>query len=308
MRAVERLRNRLTQRAAFGIIHNHCCPRNGLQRYPLQTDCATECANRDGASKATKHAHETSERLSMRQSTLAESRKHQWRLQIPSCAIVQQLTMIIVSNKNFPLRTALRLEIITIIWMVIEAIVAIGAGLAARSLMLFAFGLDSAIELTSAIVVFRRFRFELNQESERDLRKARDVERKTARIAGYLLMLLSAYIVVQAIFGLMTRHAAETSAIGIAVAVVAAVGMPVLARAKLRVVGKIDSRSLRADAMETLTCGYLSWVLLAGLILNALTKWWWTDSVASLGIVPLLVREAREALSGGSCSGCDPAK
>jgi divalent metal cation (Fe/Co/Zn/Cd) transporter len=210
-------------------------------------------------------------------------------------------------EQNSPLRTALRLETITIIWMVIEAIVAIGAELAARSLLLFAFGLDSGIELTSAIVVFLRFRFELNQESESDLSNARDVERKTARIAGYLLMLLSAYIIVQAIFGLVTQHAAETSAIGIAVAVVAAVGMPVLARAKLRVADKIDSRSLRADAIETLTCGYLSWVLLAGLTLNAVAKWWWTDSVASLAIIPLLVREAREALSGKSCSGCDAA-
>lgn len=76
---------------------------------------------------------------------------------------------------------------------------------------------------------------------------------------------------VQAVLGLLTRHAAETSPIGIAVAIVAAVGMPVLAKAKSRVAGKIDSRSLRADTMETLSCGYLSWVLLAGLILNAVT-------------------------------------
>ena len=244
----------------------------------------------------------------MRQSALVKSRKHQRRFQIPSCAIVQPSTMMILSDKNSPLRTALRLETITIIWMVIEAIVAIGAGLAAHSLLLLAFGIDSGIELTSAIVVFRRFRLELNQKSESELRNARDVERKTALIAGYLLMLLSFYVIVQAIFGLVTRHAAETSAVGIAVAVVAAVGMPVLARAKLHVAGRIDSRSLRADAIETLTCGYFSWVLLAGLILNALAQWWWVDSVASLSIVPLLVREAREALSGKSCSGCDAAK
>jgi divalent metal cation (Fe/Co/Zn/Cd) transporter len=217
------------------------------------------------------------------------------------------MTEVIVLERNSPERTAVRLEIITIIWMVIEAAVAIGAGIAANSLLLVAFGIDSAIELTSAVVVFRRFRLELSEKLEGDLRNAREIERKTARITGYLLLLLSAYVVVQAVFGLLTRHAAETSLIGIVVATVAALGMPVLAKAKLRVANKIDSRSLRADAIETLTCAYLSWVLLAGLLLNTLTRWWWTDSIAALVIVPLLVHEAREALSGESCSSCDEA-
>lgn len=201
------------------------------------------------------------------------------------------MTEVIVLERNSPERTAVRLEVITIIWMVIEAAVAVGAGIAAGSLLLVAFGIDSGIELTSAIVVFRRFRFELNQKLQSDLRNARDVERKTARIAGYLFLLLSAYVAVQALFGLITRHAAETSPVGIAVAVIAAFGMPFLAKAKLRVADRIESRSLRADAMETFTCGYLAWVLLIGIVLNAVTHWWWIDSVASLAIVPLLIRE-----------------
>ena len=85
-----------------------------------------------------------------------------------------------------------------------------------------------------------------------------------------------------------------------AVALIAAVGMPLLAQTKLRVAERIDSRSLRADAMETLTCGYLAWILLLGLALNALTSWWWIDSVASLAIVPLLIREGWESVSGSS--------
>ena len=156
----------------------------------------------------------------------------------------------IVFEKNSPLRTALRLEVITIIWMVIEAVAAIGAGIAARSLLLVAFGIDSAIELASAVVVFRRFRIESHEKFAGDLHGTRSIERKTARIAGYLLLLLSAYVLMQAGFGLVTRHAAETSPIGIAVAIVAAFGMPFLAKAKLRVADRIDSRSLRADAME----------------------------------------------------------
>jgi divalent metal cation (Fe/Co/Zn/Cd) transporter len=178
------------------------------------------------------------------------------------------MTGVTAFEKYSLVRRALRLEIVTIIWMVIEAVAAIGAGIAARSLLLVAFGIDSGIELTSAIVVYRRFCIE---KFAGNLAGAGAIESKTARIAGYLLLLLSAYVVVQAVLRLLTRHAAETSPIGIAVAIVAAVGMPVLAKAKSRVAGKIDSRSLRADAMETLSCGYLSLVLLAGLILNAVT-------------------------------------
>jgi divalent metal cation (Fe/Co/Zn/Cd) transporter len=138
--------------------------------------------------------------------------------------------------------------------MVIEAVAALAAGIVARSLLLVAFGIDSAIELASAIVVFRRFRMDSHGEfaSNSD---ARAIERKTAKIAGYLLFLLSVYVLVQAGFGLVTRHAAETSPIGIAVAIIAAIGMPLLAKAKLRVADNIASRALRADAIETLTCG-----------------------------------------------------
>lgn len=202
------------------------------------------------------------------------------------------------------IRAALRLEIVTIVWMVIEAVVAVGAGIAARSLLLLTFGIDSAIELASAVIVFRRFRIEFTEKFEGALDDADKIERKATRIAGYLLFLLSAYVFLQAIFGLTTRHAAETSPIGIAVAITAAFGMPFLAKAKLRVADGIGSRSLRVDAMETFTCGYLAWVLLAGLALNAVTRWWWIDSVGSLAIVPLLLREGYEAISDRGCSVC----
>lgn len=201
-----------------------------------------------------------------------------------------------VIERRDAVRLALRLEIVTVIWMVIEAGVAVGAGIVARSLLLVAFGIDSAIELASAIVVFRRFRVEWNEKSQEALREAGEIERKTARVAGYLLFALSAYVILQALFGLVTRHAAETSLVGIVVAIIAALGMPLLANTKLRVGNLIDSRSLRADAMETLTCGYLAWILLASLVLNAVTHWWWIDSVASLAIVPLLISEAKEAV------------
>jgi len=208
----------------------------------------------------------------------------------------------IAFERGSTLRAALRLEIVTIVWMVIEAAVAVGAGIAARSLLLVAFGIDSAIELASAVIVFRHFRLQFTEKSERTQDSVGDVERKAAQVAGYLLFLLSAYVLLQAIFGLTIRHAAETSPIGIAVALIAAFGMPFLAKAKLRVAALIDSRSLRADAMETLTCGYLAWILLLGLALNAVARWWWIDSVASLALVPLLIREGYEAVSDRGCS------
>lgn len=194
------------------------------------------------------------------------------------------------------LRTGLRLEAVSIAWMVAEAAVSLGAGIAAGSLLLVAFGVDSVIELASALLLFRRLRQQTSGTLDEAALEA--IERKTAQLAGYLLCGLSVYVVVQAAYGLTHRHHAETAWAGIAVAVVAAFGMPVLARAKLRVADQIGSRALRADAMETFTCGYLSWALLAGLAANALLHWWWIDGVAALAIVPLLAKEGREAISG----------
>ncbi|MFZ3377248.1 MAG: cation transporter [Chthoniobacterales bacterium] len=193
---------------------------------------------------------------------------------------------------------AIRLEIVTVVWMVVEALGAVVAAWFSRSLLLLAFGIDSGIELISAVVLLWRLRQEafaqLNQS------EGEKVERRAARLAGWLLYMLAIYVTLQAAYSLWGRNSADTSFLGMGIAVVAALGMPILAKAKLRVADQIQSRALRADAMETLTCGYLAWVLLAGLLANALVHWWWIDSVASLAIVPLLLREAKEALSG-SC-------
>ena len=195
------------------------------------------------------------------------------------------------------LTAGLRLEAVSIVWMVAEAAVSVGAGIAACSLLLVAFGVDSVIEMISAILLFWRLRRQaLGLLPDEEAIEA--LERKVARVAGFLLYALSVYVVAQAVYGLTHRRQAETSWAGIAVAIIAAFGMPLLARAKIRVADAIGSRALRADAMETFTCGYLSWALLAGLAANALLHWWWLDSAAALAVVPLLVKEAREALTG----------
>jgi divalent metal cation (Fe/Co/Zn/Cd) transporter len=190
---------------------------------------------------------------------------------------------------------ALRLEVVTIVWMTVEAVGAIGAGLLARSTLLLAFGIDSVIELASAGVLYKRLRIEA---AGGDTHRVEATEAKAGRIGGTLLFILAAYVVATSIYKLFHRGGADESYVGLAIAAVAAVGMPLLARAKIRVADRIGSRALRADAMETFTCGYMSWILLAGLGANALLHWWWLDGAGALVLVPLLIKEGREAFTG----------
>ena len=195
------------------------------------------------------------------------------------------------------MRAALRLEGLTLVWMVLEASVSIGAGIVAHSVLLLAFGVDSIIELVSAGLLYFRLSKEA-QAAPGNMASIEALEERASRIGGWLLYLLALYVVLQSGYGLLHRHAAEASFVGLAVAVVAAFGMPVLAKAKLRIADEIGSKALRADAMETFTCGFLSWVLLAGLGANALLHWWWLDSAAALVLVPFLIKEGREAIAG----------
>jgi divalent metal cation (Fe/Co/Zn/Cd) transporter len=191
--------------------------------------------------------------------------------------------------------SALRLELVTIAWMTIEAIGAIAAGLIARSTLLLAFGIDSIIELVSAGVLYRRLRLETKGA---DTCKLEATEARAGKIGGTLLFVLAAYVVATSAYKLLHRGGANDSYVGLAIAAVAAVGMPLLARAKIRAAAEIGSRALRADAMETFTCGYMSWILLAGLGANALFHWWWLDGAAALVLVPFLIKEGREAFTG----------
>jgi divalent metal cation (Fe/Co/Zn/Cd) transporter len=176
--------------------------------------------------------------------------------------------------------------------MLIEAAVAIGAGLVAHSLSLIAFGADSLIELASAGVLLWRLDLEMRQGVE----FPESVEQRASRIGGVLLFVLAAYVVVSAAYGLWVREGQEFSTPGLILAVPAIPVMWWLAKAKMRVADQIGSRALRADAVESITCGYLSGVVVLGLIAQLLMPgWWWIDSVTSLAIVVLLVKEGREA-------------
>lgn len=179
--------------------------------------------------------------------------------------------------------------------MIVEAVGAIGAGLLARSTLLLAFGIDSVIELVSAGLLFKRLKLEV---AGSDICKIEATEARAGKISGTLLFVLAAYVVVTSVYKLLHRGGAAESYVGLAIAAVAAVGMPVLARAKIRAADQIGSRALRADAMETFTCGYMSWILLVGLGANALFHWWWLDGTGALILVPLLIKEGREAFTG----------
>ena len=187
--------------------------------------------------------------------------------------------------------------------MSVEAAASVGAGLAAGSLLLVAFGVDSVIELFSAGLLYHRLSRELRSVPG-DAGPPDALERKTATIGGYLLFGLAAYVILQSAYGLLHGQAAESSWWGIGITAIASVGMPLLAKAKLRIAEEIHSRALRADAIESLTCGYLAGVTLVGLLANAAFHWWWLDSIAALVLVPFLIKEGREAIKGESCCGC----
>jgi divalent metal cation (Fe/Co/Zn/Cd) transporter len=191
------------------------------------------------------------------------------------------------------LRRGAGLEVFTIGYNALEGLVAIVAGLLAGSVALTGFGIDSAIEVTSGLLLWWRLRAELGSAP---LGPA--VEQRAARGAGLLLLALAVYILADSARHLIQGDRPETSVVGIALTALSLVVMPLLARAKLRVAAALDSRSLRADAHETVVCAWLSLTTLLGLGLNALLGWWWADPVAALLMLPLIVREGLEAWSG----------
>ena len=195
------------------------------------------------------------------------------------------------SARGVPVRQAFQLEWFTIAWMTIEAVVAMASGIAAGSVSLLAFGIDSLIELLSAGVLVWR----LSVELRRGRAVSEKAERRASRIGGVLLLALAAYVVTAAASSLWTWQGEEFSIPGIVIAAFAIPIMYALARRKLALAERLGSRALRADAMESLTCGWLSFVVVIGLTAQFLNGAWWIDSVTSLAIVWLLVKEGREA-------------
>lgn len=202
-----------------------------------------------------------------------------------------------VGDRAALIRQAFRLEWLTIGWMTIEAVVALVAGTAAGSLVLIAFGLDSVIELISAGVLMWR----LSTDLRRGQTFSEDAERLASRIGGVLLIMLATYVVLAAGWNFWDRHGEAFSLPGLTLTVLAIPIMRYLARRKIDLAAELGSRALRADAVEAITCGWLSLVAVVSLGAQAIFGFWWIDSVGSLAIVWLLVKEGREAWSGDCC-------
>jgi divalent metal cation (Fe/Co/Zn/Cd) transporter len=209
--------------------------------------------------------------------------------------------MAAMNGRAASLRAGIRVEWLTLGWMILEVTVALWAGLAARSIALIAFGLDSVIELISAIVVLARLRAE-DRGSATTAEQVEHAERRASRVVGWTLLALAAYVVIYSAYDLLTRSASAPSSTGIVLAAAALVVMPLLVRTKRRISSALGSAALRGDAAEGIVCAYMAATLLAGLVLRAAFGWWWADPVAALGIVYFIAREGREALIGeASC-------
>jgi len=196
------------------------------------------------------------------------------------------------ARRSRALGRGIQLEVLTIGWMLVEACVAVGAGILARSVLLTAFGVDSVVELLSGIVLLARLRLESSGGAAYDVER---LEARTTAISAVLLLLLCVFVLLSSLAGLVLQIRPEGSLAGVAISAIAIVTMPLLARGKGRVNAVLHSPSLRADIAETVSCAYLAAVTLAGLMLSMWFGWWWAQYAAALLLLVWLVPETREA-------------
>ena len=178
----------------------------------------------------------------------------------------------------------------------IEAVIAIAAGLAASSIALVGFGLDSVVEVSSGLIILWQFRHHLPESRER----------QALRLMAISFFALAAYVGFESVRALVTGHDPDASPVGIGLALASLMIMPFLSWAQRRTGRALGSNAVVADSTQTLLCTYLSAVLLAGLVLNATLGWSWADSAAGLVIAAVAAREGLDAWRGDTC-GCGPA-
>jgi divalent metal cation (Fe/Co/Zn/Cd) transporter len=195
------------------------------------------------------------------------------------------------ATRSSDVRMGVRIEVITIFWMVVEMTVSIGAGIAARSVLLTAFGVDSLIELVSGSILLWRLSTE-NRGG--DLGSVRRAERRAAWVVAFRLSLLCAYVLISSVYLLLTHARPESSLVGIGVSTAALLIMPWLAVSKRRISKRIKSAALAGDAANSMTCAYMAATVLAGLVINTLFGLWWVEYAAALVFLAWLVQETRE--------------
>src|SRR5271166_5618827 len=205
-----------------------------------------------------------------------------------------------ITNRDALVARGRRLECLTIGWNSLEAAVALLSGFVAGSVSLVGFGLDSAIETASALVLL--WRLSVDRAAER----REQAEHRAHQIVGICFLLLAAYIAFESVHALWMRERAAQSLPGVLIAVAAVIVMPLLGRAKRRIAQQLGSRALQSDSRQADFCAYLSLILLAGLLVNALLGWWWADPAAALVMVPIIAREGLQGLRGQPCDDCTP--
>lgn len=190
-------------------------------------------------------------------------------------------------------RKALLLVSVGLLWNLVEAGASFWAGVQSGSVALIAFGLDSIIELFAGAVLVWQLRGEWKGEEEEA------TERRAQRLLGITFFLLSVYIALQSgatLLGWLPEP--EPSLVGIAIVAASALVMSGLYIGKMRIASQMQSRSLRAEAIESLVCDLQDLTVFVGLGFNALLSWWWADPVSALLLIPFLIKEGRENLSG----------
>ena len=203
-----------------------------------------------------------------------------------------------IMERAVVVRRGRKLEYFTVAWNALEGLVAVIAGAFAGSISLVGFGIDSFIEVTSGGVLLWRM------SVDADVQRRERNERRALKIVGACFLALAAYITYESTLDLWSKTAPEHSIPGIVLACVSLVVMPLLSRAKRRVGRALGSAAMHADAKQTEFCTYLSALLLAGLLLNALFRLWWADPVAGLVMVPIIAKEGIEGLQGKACVEC----
>ena len=182
----------------------------------------------------------------------------------------------------------------TILYNIVEGVVALWSGIAAGSIALVAFGADSYIEVAAASLVLWRLGIKDDEFAE-------VVEQRIVRFIGWTFLVLSAAIVFRSAWALVERSSAEESLVGIGLAIVSVTFMPLVAIWKLQIAAKGNMQSIAIEAKETIACSLLSLTLLIGLVANATLGWWWLDATTALLLVPWLLREGLEGIRGEEC-------
>lgn len=216
----------------------------------------------------------------------------------PMADVIHSVLAPHAARRESLVRRGMCLNVATMSYNIVEALVSLLAGAMAGSVALVGFGADSLIEVSAAFAAQWRLR------SDGNVKKRAHAERTAVRVVGWCFLALGVYVVVDSAKTLWLRERPDTSIAGIVLTALSVVVMPLLAGAKRDVARGLSSAALRAEAAQTSLCAYLSAITLGGLVLNAAAGWWWADPVAALGMVPIIAKEGIEALRGDHCDDC----